>query len=87
MLLLRSRNQLLLSACFTYTIFLEWLGTAIGNWHWTAVVPFVGLRSANPPSGVGILYILLDLITMAICTGLPAIALNESVVETPSSAA
>ncbi|MGZ4810266.1 MAG: hypothetical protein ACXV7D_13160 [Thermoanaerobaculia bacterium] len=67
-LLMRSRNQLLLSACFLYTILLEWIGTAIGNWHWAAVVPFVGLRSANPPSGVGILYILLDLITVMICS-------------------
>ncbi len=66
-LLVRSRNQLLLSTCFAYTILLEWLGTAIGNWEWAAVVPFVGLRSANPPSGVGILYILLDLITVGIC--------------------
>jgi hypothetical protein len=61
-----SRNRLLLSACFVYTILLEWLGTALGNWHWAAVVPFVGLRSANPPAGVGILYILLDLIVVAI---------------------
>ncbi len=65
-LLLRSRNQLLLSACFVFTIFLEWAGTAIGNWQWTAMVPFVGLHSANPPAGVGILYILLDLIVMSI---------------------
>jgi hypothetical protein len=76
-LVMRSRNQLLLSACFTYTILLEWLGTAIGNWHWAAVVPFVGLRSANPPSGVGILYILLDLITVAICAGLPAFGVRR----------
>ena len=61
-----SRNQLLLSACFAYTIVLEWVGTAIGNWHWAAVVPLVGLRSANPPAGVGILYILLDLIVLVI---------------------
>src|ERR1051325_3125633 len=33
-----SRNQLLLSACFAYTILLEWLGTAIGNWQWLADV-------------------------------------------------
>ncbi len=65
-LILRSRNQLMLSACFIYTIFLEWAGTAIGNWQWTATVPGVGLHSANPPAGVGILYILLDLIVMAI---------------------
>ena len=67
-LLMRSRNQLMLSTCFVYTILLEWIGTAVGNWHWSAVVPWVGLRSANPPSGVGILYILLDLITVAICS-------------------
>jgi len=70
-LLVRSRNQLLLSTCFVYTILLEWIGTAIGNWHWAASVPFVGLHSANPPSGVGILYILLDLITVAISSFTP----------------
>jgi len=65
-LIARSRNQLLLSACFVYTIILELVGTAIGNWQWAAEVPLVGLHSANPPAGVGILYILLDLIVMAI---------------------
>ena len=68
--LLRSRNPLLLSTCFVYTILLEWAGTAIGNWQWAAVVPFVGLHAANPPSGVGILYILLDLITVAVCSSM-----------------
>ena len=61
-----SRNRLLLSSCFVYTMILEWVGTAIGNWRWAAEVPFVGLHSANPPAGVGILYILLDLIVVAI---------------------
>jgi hypothetical protein len=65
-LLARSRNRLLLSSCFVYTILLEWLGTAIGNWRWAADVPGVGLTSANPPSGVGVLYILLDMITVAL---------------------
>jgi hypothetical protein len=65
-LIARSRNQLLLSACFVYTIILELVGTAIGNWEWAAEVPLVGLHSANPPAGVGILYILLDLIVVAI---------------------
>lgn len=70
LLILRSRNQLMLSACFIYTMPLEWMGTAIGNWRWAAEVPLVGLHSANPPAGVGILYILLDLITMTICARL-----------------
>ena len=69
-LVMRSANQLLLSTCFVYTILLEWLGTAIGNWHWAARVPWVGLQSANPPAGVGVLYILLDLITVALCASL-----------------
>jgi hypothetical protein len=66
-LMLTSRNRLMLSACFVYTMILEWVGTAIGNWRWAAEVPFVRLHSANPPAGVGILYILLDLIVVAIC--------------------
>jgi hypothetical protein len=67
-----SRNRLLLSACFVYTMILEWVGTAIGNWQWAAEVPLLKLHSANPPSGVGILYILLDLIVVGIITGLVA---------------
>ena len=66
-----SRNRLLLSACFVYTMILEWVGTAIGNWRWAAEVPWMRLHSANPPAGVGILYILLDLIVVAI-TGMMA---------------
>jgi hypothetical protein len=65
-LIVTSRNRLMLSACFVYTMILEWVGTAIGNWRWAAEVPLVGLHSANPPSGVGILYIVLDLIVVAI---------------------
>lgn len=65
-LIRHSRNQLLLATCFCYTIVLEWVGTAIGNWHWNAIVPGLGIHSANPPAGVGILYILLDLITVAL---------------------
>jgi hypothetical protein len=63
-LLWRSRNAVLLSACFTYTMLLEWAGTANGNWQWAELVPYVGLRSANPPAGVGILYIVLDLLVV-----------------------
>jgi hypothetical protein len=81
-LLVTSRNQLMLSACFAYTIVLEWAGTANGNWYWVAQVPFVGLRSANPPSGVGILYILLDLIVVAITARFFAGDLQAAIPET-----
>jgi hypothetical protein len=66
-----SRNRMLLSVCCVYTMLLEWLGTALGNWRWAADVPGLHLSSANPPSGVGILYILLDLITVMIISARP----------------
>jgi hypothetical protein len=66
----RSRNQLLLAACFVYTLLLEWGGTANANWAWAANVPGLGIRSANPPAGVGILYILLDLIVVWLTSSL-----------------
>lgn len=68
----RSRSPLLMSTCVVYTVLLEWAGTAIGNWRWAEIVPVVGLRSANPPSGVGILYCLLDLFTMMVCSSVLA---------------
>jgi hypothetical protein len=43
---------------------LEWAGTSMGNWRWAPLVPFLGLRSANPPAGVGILYIILDVVVV-----------------------
>lgn len=67
-LLLRSKNRLLLSLCFVYTLALEWLGTSLGNWQWMPVVPGLGIPCANPPSGVGVLYVVLDLLTVAICS-------------------
>lgn len=78
-----SRNRLMLSACFVYTMILEWVGTAIGNWRWTAEVPGVGLHSANPPAGVGILYILLDLIVVGITA---AMAGRRAAAPRPASA-
>lgn len=72
-LLTRSRAGALLPACFVFTMLLEWLGTAIGNWTWAAAVPGLGIRSANPPSGVGLLYIVLDLATVSVVAGLPKI--------------
>lgn len=62
-----SRAPGLMAWCCTYTVLLEWVGTSIGTWSWAARVPFLGLASANPPSGVGIAYCLVDLLTVAIC--------------------
>lgn len=69
-LIMRSENPLLLSSCFVYTLLLEWVGTAIGNWYWLPEVPYLSMISANPPAGVTVLYIVLDLLTVAVCARL-----------------
>ena len=69
-LIMRSENQLLLASCVVYTLLLEWVGTAIGNWRWLPEVPYLSVNSANPPAGVTVLYILLDLIVVAVCSKL-----------------
>jgi hypothetical protein len=79
MILWRSQHALVMSSCIVYTSALEILGTTLGNWHWTATVPFLGIGAGNPPVGVGILYITLDVIVIAM-TGylrLPAIFLGR----------
>ena len=68
LIITRSRSPLLMSTCVVYTVLLEWLGTWLGNWRWEGTVPVIGLTSANPPSGVGILYCLLDLFTILVCS-------------------
>ena len=68
-LIARSRNRLMLCACVAFTVLLEWGGTWNGNWRWVAEVPYTGLTTANPPSGVGLLYVVLDLSVAAIMRG------------------
>lgn len=65
-LIARSVHPLLLSLCYVYTFALEIAGTALGNWRWASEVPGFGLTSGNPPSGVGVLYCLLDVSTVAV---------------------
>jgi hypothetical protein len=61
-----SRRKPMLSVCFLYTMLLEVGGTAHGNWHWAPLVPYLGIPSANPPAGVGILYAAVDLAAVAL---------------------
>ncbi|MFN7974601.1 MAG: hypothetical protein U0166_19985 [Acidobacteriota bacterium] len=67
LLMTRSESGLLMAACCVYTVALEWTGTTIGNWRWSSVVPYLGIPSANPPCGVGFVYCLVDISTVAIC--------------------
>lgn len=63
--MIRSSHPLLLSLCYIYTFALEIAGTSMGNWRWASEVPGLGLGSGNPPSGVGVLYCVLDVCTLA----------------------
>ncbi len=62
--LLVSRHGLVLASCVVYTSALEWLGTALGNWRWEAQLPLLPLRCGNPPSGVALCYVVLDLLVL-----------------------
>lgn len=62
-----TRSGLLVACAWIYTTPLEWLGTWNGNWIWFRDVPGIPLFSGNPPSGVSILYGLLDVLTLLAC--------------------
>lgn len=67
-----------LAACVVYTIALEWLGTSLGNWRWAERVPYLGIPSGNPPSGVGLGYAMLDFSTLVVCAMLRRPAIRSS---------
>jgi hypothetical protein len=74
----RSSKPLMMAACVFYTLVMEVVGTTMGNWRWEAVVPGLGVTSANPPSGVGVLYALLDTCTLAVCSSAWFLGLKAS---------
>lgn len=61
-----SGRPLMLSLCVVYTVALEFLGTRLGNWTWAPAEPLLGIPQANPPSGVGLGYCMLDFTTMLV---------------------
>jgi len=62
----KPRERLFYLSMYVVVAFLEIVGTTYGCWYWpeTAwdVIPF--LKSANPPSGISLVYFLLDLGTL-----------------------
>ncbi len=63
-LILIAPSPLMMASCFVYTAILEILGTSLGNWNWVTHEPVLGIPQANPPSGAGLGYCMLDLTTM-----------------------
>ena len=56
----RERTRQLYAVMFVLALALELLGTWLGNWRWTAQVPWLGLSTCNPPLAAGVFYCVLD---------------------------
>jgi hypothetical protein len=63
--LLKGRAQALYVTMFMLSLLLELYGTALGNWTWRPLVPWLGLSNTNPPVCSGAFYCVLDLLVLA----------------------
>lgn len=54
----------LYATMFVLALAMELYGTWMGNWVWSAQVPWLGLTAANPPLAAGAFYCVLDLLVV-----------------------
>lgn len=59
------RSTMVYLGAYYITSYLEWVGTLVGTWQWTAIDPIFGLTQGNPPSGVATWYCLVDAIALS----------------------
>jgi len=64
--LLRGRAPTIYAGVFLVVGFLEIYGTSIGAWHWAATTPDTPLPAGNPPSGIAGIYVLFDVLAIAL---------------------
>jgi len=62
--ILTSGARALYATMFVAALTMELYGTALGNWAWRPVAPWVDLTSANPPFSAGAFYCMLDLLVL-----------------------
>jgi hypothetical protein len=55
----------LYATMFVLSLAMELYGTWLGNWAWSARVPWLGLTAANPPLAAGTFYCVLDLLVLS----------------------
>ena len=60
----RSRARATYAGVFLVVAALEFYGTAIGTWRWTARLPGLGIPDGNPPSGAASGYVWFDVMAM-----------------------
>jgi hypothetical protein len=59
------RAKKLYAVMFMVALAMELYGTWLGNWTWSAAVPWLGLSALNPPLAAGAFYCVLDLLVVA----------------------
>jgi hypothetical protein len=64
-----SPSRRLYATMFVLSLAMELYGTWIGNWAWSASVPWLGLTTLNPPVAAGAFYCVLDLLVVAAAMG------------------
>lgn len=62
----------LYAVMFVLALAMEIYGTWLGNWIWTADVPWLGLTSINPPLAAGAFYCVLDMLVVTTVSRLQA---------------
>jgi hypothetical protein len=60
-----SPSRRLYATMFVLSLAMELYGTWIGNWVWSAEVPWLELRTVNPPLAAGAFYCVLDLLVVS----------------------
>ena len=61
-----SNARRLYATMFVLSLAMELYGTWMGNWAWSAQVPWLGLAADNPPLAAGAFYCVLDLLVVTL---------------------
>ncbi|MGZ5032187.1 MAG: hypothetical protein ACXWAC_03230 [Usitatibacter sp.] len=64
--MLLSASRKLYATMFVLSLVMELYGTWMGNWVWSAQVPWLGLKADNPPIAAGAFYCVLDLLVVSV---------------------
>jgi hypothetical protein len=60
-----SPSRRLYATMFVLSLAMELYGTWLGNWTWSAKVPWLGLATQNPPVAAGAFYCVLDFLVVS----------------------
>ena len=59
------KARALYATIFMLALIMELYGTALGNWRWAEITPWLGLKQSNPPYSAGAFYGALDVLVLA----------------------